>query len=112
VTTASISYKPATTIKKSPSTLAREGDLDFQSSGSVYESKLIPLLAHSSVRPYIRLSPRRMDANSSLTASVTDVWAGADIAWKQKKLKARKMPENESESRRPVHVLLGGSYFT
>jgi hypothetical protein len=53
-----------------------------------------------------------MDANSSLTASVTDVWAGADIAWKQKKLKARKMPENESESRRPVHVLLGGSYFT
>jgi len=33
-----------------------------------------------------------------LTVCVTGAGAGADSAWKQKKLEARKMPENAAES--------------
>jgi len=33
-----------------------------------------------------------------LTDCVTCVWAGVDSAWGQKKLEARKMPENAAES--------------
>ena len=32
------------------------------------------------------------------TVCVTCVWAGVDSAWEQKKLEARKMPENAAES--------------
>jgi hypothetical protein len=34
----------------------------------------------------------------NLTVGVTCVWAGVDNAWEQKKLEARKMPENAAES--------------
>lgn len=36
--------------------------------------------------------------DSHLTVCVTCVWAGVDSAWEQKKLEARKMPENAAES--------------
>jgi len=45
-----------------------------------------------------------------LTARVIRVWADVDSVWEQKKLEARKMPENgarpSGSPQRPVHVML------
>jgi hypothetical protein len=41
------------------------------------------------------------------TVCVISAGVGADSAWEQKKLEARKMLVNRAESQRPAHALLG-----